>query len=543
MVEVWTIDAIWISVAFVLGILAKKVNLPPLIGFLVGGFLLNFLGVTEGGIALDVVADIGVMLLLFTIGLKLNLRSLLKKEIWLTTSAHMIISVLMFGSVVFLIGWLGIYTLSELSLEACMLIGFAFSFSSTVFAVKVLEERGEMNSFHGQVSIGILVMQDIFAVIFLSASKGVWPSIWVLGLPIYLFIIRWIFVKILNIIDHGELLTLFGFFAAFVTGAMAFEMVGLKPDLGALAIGVLIGSHARSKELSKHMMSFKDFFLIAFFLDIGMSGLPTWTSLLIAVIFIVLIPAKGMLFMWLLTRFDLRARTSWFSTLSLANYSEFGLITSAIGVQMGIIDNQWMIIIALSLSISFIIGSPLNNKAHELFIKYRKYLIKLNTDRIHPDDHPINLGNAQVVICGMGRIGRSAYHQFTDDFGDKVIGIDYNKDVVEKLKSANKNITWGDTTDRIFWQSVNMDDVKFIILTMNDQASNINTAKALGKCRAKNFSIAAPGHYMDEIAELKDVGVSFVYNYYGRVGTEFANSFMNFVEKRQESDLSKPSEC
>jgi predicted Kef-type K+ transport protein len=539
MLELWTIDAIWISVAFVLGMLAKRINLPPLIGFLAGGFILNIFGATEGGMALDVVADLGVMLLLFTIGLKLNVKSLLSKEIWLTTSIHMILSILALGSLVFAISWLGLYNTTSLSMEAAVLIGFALSFSSTVFAVKVLEDRGEMTSFHGRIAIGILVLQDLIAVIFLSFSKGHLPSLWVLGLPLYLIIIRWLFIKVLSIVDHGELLTLFGFFAAFVAGAIAFEVVGLKPDLGALIVGALLGSHPRSKELSKQMMGFKDFFLIAFFLDIGMSGLPTLNSMFIAFVILLAIPIKGTLFMLLLTRFNLRARTAWHSTLSLANYSEFGLITGAIGVQTGIIDNQWMIIIALSLSFSFLFAAPLNTYSHRLFDKYRHILIKLNTKRNHPDDEPVNLGNARAVICGMGHVGRAAYHQLSADFGDRVISIDYNKDVVAKLAESNKNVVWGDSTDSNFWRNVKMPDVEYILLTMEDHVSNINTASALNNCNNKRFSVAALGHYIHEITELREAGVSFVYNYYSRAGAEFASGFLTFIDNRKEDKVKK----
>lgn len=537
MLELWTTDAIWISVAFVLGMLAKKVNLPPLIGFLAGGFLINFAGFAYGGLALDVVADLGVMLLLFTIGLKLDLKSLLSKEIWLTTSLHMIISVLALGSLVFIIGWLGVYSSTELSLQSSMLIGFALSFSSTVFAVKVLEEKGEMTSFHGRVAIGVLVLQDLIAVIFLSLSKGTYPSIWALGLPIYLFVIRWVFVKILDGIDHGELLTLFGFFGAFVAGAIAFELVGLKPDLGALIIGALLGSHPRSKELSKQMLGFKDFFLIAFFLNIGMSELPTFNTLFIAFILVLAIPFKGMLFMVILTRLNLRARTAWHSALSLANYSEFGLITGAIGVKLGVIDNQWMIIIAVAVSFSFLLSSPLNTSSHSLFNRFKVRLMRLNTKRSHPDDQPVNLGDARVVICGMGHIGRAAYHQFSADFGDKVIAIDYDNVVVEKLKESNKNIVWGDSTDSNFWQNVRMPDVEFVLITMDDHSSNLNTAMAIQCCQLLSFSIGAPGHFLDEITELKEAGVSFVYNYYSRAGAEYANSFLKFIENRKEEQL------
>lgn len=539
MLELWTIDAIWISVAFVLGMLAKKLNLPPLIGFLAGGFLINFAGFHEGGIALDVVADIGVMLLLFTIGLKLNVKSLLSKEIWLTTYLHMILSVLMLGAIVLAISWFGIYSTTQLSIESSMLIGFALSFSSTVFAVKVLEERGEMTSFHGRVAIGILVLQDLIAVIFLSVSKGTYPTIWVFGLPFYLFIIRWIFIKILDVIDHGELLTLFGFFGAFVAGAIAFELVGLKPDLGALIIGAMLGSHKRSKELSKQMLGFKDFFLIAFFLNIGMSGLPTLDTLIIALLLVIAIPLKGTLFMILLTRFNLRARTAWLGALSLSNYSEFGLITGAIGVQLGLIDNQWMIIIAVAVSFSFLLASPLNMSSHSMFDKYKHILMKLNTKKVHPDDEPVNLKSARVVICGMGHVGRAAYHQFSADFGSDVIGIDYDKDIIARLSEANKNVVWGDSTDSNFWQNVQMPDIEFILITMGDHASNLNTAKALKNCQTRTFSVAAPGHFLNEITDLKEAGVSFVYNYYSRAGAEYASSFMSFIENRKEENKPK----
>jgi len=532
MLELWTIDAIWISVAFALGLMAKKLRLPPLIGYLAGGFLLNFLGITEGGMALHVVADLGVMLLLFTIGLKLNIKSLLSKEIWLTSGLHLTLSVLVFGTVVFLVSFFAIAGLSPMDWKSSFLIGLALSFSSTVFAVKVLEERGEMTSFHGNISIGILVVQDIIAVVFLSLSKGTLPSLWALGLPIYLYVIRWLFVWLLKYIDQGELLTLFGFLAAFVAGAIVFELVGLKPDLGALIIGILIGTHPRSKELSKQMMSFKDFFLIAFFLNIGLTALPDLNAVAIALIFTLFLPFKAGLFMVILTRLNLRARTAWHTTLSLANYSEFGLIVAVVGLKMGLLNEQWMIILSLALSFSYLIASPLNRKAHQVFEKYSSTITKLNTAKDHPDDQPTDLGDARVIICGMGHVGRSAYHQMTKNFGNKVVGIDYNKFVVEKLQASNKKVLWGDTTDSNFWRDVKMTNAEFILLTMDDHESNKNSAYALGKCGRHNFHVSAPGHNLEEIEDLKNAGVAYVYNYFNRAGAEFASSFLSFVDNR-----------
>jgi len=119
-------DPLWIFIAFLFGFAVKQVGLPPLIGFLAAGFVLNIFGV-EGGETLDRIADFGVLLLLFSIGLKLNIKSLLRP-------------VVVFGAGFFALSLTGLSLFAGLSLSTSFLIAFALSFSSTVFAVKILEE-------------------------------------------------------------------------------------------------------------------------------------------------------------------------------------------------------------------------------------------------------------------------------------------------------------------------------------------------------------------------------------------------------------------
>jgi len=529
MIELWHIDAIWIGMAFVAGLLAKKLNLPPLIGFLATGFILNGFNISQGNIAIHIMSELGVMLLLFSIGLKLDVKSLLKKEIWATSSIHTIVITLVFASFITLLSTLGLNAIAGISFQTALIIGFSLSFSSTVFAIKIFEDKGELTSFHGKTAIGILVFQDIVAVLFLTISKSQWPSIWVLALPIYLWLIRFVLFRLLKTIGHGELLTLFGFFVAFVAGAMSFDMVGLKPDLGALIIGVLLGKHSRAKELSTHLGGYKDFFLIAFFFEIGLSGIPDWQMFFIALFLVFILILKSSLFMFLFTRFNLRARTAFLSSLGLSTYSEFGLIIAIIGVQAGWMESSWLVILALALSMSFILASPFNIKAHQLFTKFKPQLMRLNTCRVHPDDEPTTLGDAEYLVCGMGRIGSAVYRQLQTKYQTKVLGIDYNHDTIESKQKMAKNVIWGDATDSEFWEHIDLSKIKMVYLSFSSHASNVNTAIELEHIKHPNTKIGAVCEYRDQVKELHKHDVDYVYNIREKVGKEFANEFMNLM--------------
>jgi len=206
-------DPLWIVAAFIFGAASSRISLPPLVGYLVAGFVLNGFGI-EGSDTLGKIADTGVTLLLFTIGLKLKLKSLAKPEVWAGATIHMLITVAVFGAGIWILGVAGMPYFHLLGWQTTILIAFALSFSSTVFAVKVLEEKKEMASRHAATAIGILIMQDIIAVVFLSASAGKVPSPWAAVLAVSLFIIRPLLTRLMTQCGHGELLMLFGILLA-----------------------------------------------------------------------------------------------------------------------------------------------------------------------------------------------------------------------------------------------------------------------------------------------------------------------------------------
>ncbi len=515
------INVIWVGAAFLFGFVVRQVGLPPMIGFLLAGFSLNFMGLTEGSLALDSIADMGVMLLLFTVGLKLDIRGLAKPEIWAGTTIHCLLSVLFFGLIIMVAGTLGCSMFAGLDMAQAALAGFALSFSSTIFAIKILEDKGELSSAHANLAIGVLIMQDILAVVFITLSKGQFPSLWALGLPVFLLVIRPVLMFFIDRAGHGEMLTLAGFFTAIVVGATSFHLVGMKADLGALTMGILVGSHPRASELAKSLYSFKDMFLVGFFFQIGLVALPHWTHLFLALALVVVLVVKSCLFFFIFTRFRVRARTSFLATLSLSNYSEFGLIVASIAGSKGWLGNDWLLIIALALTISFIIVSPLNLYAGSLYDSWASRLRRFENVRSR-ERAGIHLDEACFLVLGLGRIGMVAYDTMREKYGDdRVVGIDQDGNLVERLVKSGRRVIHADVSDQEFWRRVRLGNVKLVMLAIPVLSTSLFAIKQL-KTLSYSGKITAIAEFDDEAQALREAGADSVYNVLAEAGAGYA---------------------
>ncbi len=517
-------DVTWISLAFFLGFLAKQLGLPPLVGFLATGFILKSQGF-DNDILLQKLADIGITLLLFTVGLKLNLQTLLRPQVWAVTGIHMTVVVAVFGLAIYGLALAGVTLFSSLDIQSALLLGFALSFSSTVFVVKVLEERGEMTSLHGRISIGILLMQDVAAVMFLVVSSGKVPSYWALSL-LLLIPLRPLLQQILVRIGHGELLILYGLLLA-LGGAEIFESVGLKGDLGALIFGVVIASHPKSEEMAKAMLSFKDLFLLGFFLSIGVSSDLSLETFWIAVVITPLIFLKSALFYGLLTHYQLRARTSLLTTANLTNFSEFGLIVVAIGVANGWLQKDWLIVIAIALSLSFIIAAAVNAVSHNLYIRYISVWKRFQKNELIPDDKLLDLGGATIAIVGMGGVGTGAYDTMRERYAEAVIGVDIDPVTANNQRAIGRTVLRGDPSDSDFWDRVQASHtLELVMLTLPKSNTTLEVLERLREASFKG-EVAAIARYSDEVQALEDAGAATVFNIYTESGVGFATHVSN----------------
>jgi glutathione-regulated potassium-efflux system ancillary protein KefC len=521
----------FIVVAFMCGLGLKLIGLPPLVGYLIAGFALNYLGFQSTD-ALQTIANLGITLMLFTIGLKLNVRDLYKKEVWLGSIVHSVIWVTFINCLLFAITWFGLVTFSDLDWSSQALLAFSLSFSSTVCIVKILEESGEIKSRHGKLAIGILIIQDIVAVLFLVIATGKIPSIWASFL-LLLFFAKPLWTVILERVGHGELLILSGFLFA-VGGHELFEAVGIKGDLGALVVGMFIATHVKSTEMSKALMNFKDIFLIGFFLTIGFSALPTLDLTITAILLCLFIPIKFILFFFVFTFLKLRARTSYLASLVLSNYSEFGLIVIALAVNLGWLSPDWLVVLALTVSFSFVLTGLVYKTSHNQYTKFKNQLKSFeNPHRLSGDMYTQPIG-AEIIVIGLGRVGKGAYISLNSVVGEKVWGMDADPSRIIRLKKVGYQAMVGDGEDVDLWENMDLSQIQLILLALPSIEDICNITEQLQHA-GYTGKIASIARYEDEIQPLLDAGSDKVFNFFTEAGAGFAEESLKLLPQHSKA--------
>ncbi|MBT8449146.1 MAG: cation:proton antiporter [Gammaproteobacteria bacterium] len=521
-------DFIWILFAFICGLLARMFALPPLIGFLFAGFFLHFVGVTASE-HLETLSNLGITLMLFTIGLKLNVKDLLQPSIWAGTLGHMSIWIVAMGGLLFIPVGIGLSYFTDLDWSVISIIVFALSFSSTVCIVKILEESGEMKTRHGKLAIGILIMQDIVAVVFMVFATGTVPSIWALGLFGLYFLIKPL-GYFSERAGHGELLPLMGFFLAF-GGYELFYLVGIKGDLGALVAGVLLSSHTKSDELYKSLMSFKDLFLIGFFLSIGFTALPSMEMVWLALGITLLLPIKMLLFFFLMMALKVRARTAFLSSLVLGNFSEFGLIVMALCIDSGWIEKEWLVVLALSVSFSFVITSLIYKRAHTIYRTYQKIITRFDKEVTAYGDTCQIPKDSEVLVIGMGRVGMGTYRSLCRLVNEKVWGMDADEERVKRLQEQGLRVKFGDGEDSDLWENMDMSHIKLVLIALPyiDDIKNIQEQLTNANYTGKVVAIA---RYEDQIERLSECGIDRIFNFYDEAGVGFAEESLALLQEQ-----------
>lgn len=266
--------------------------------------------------------------------------------------------------------------------------------------------------------------------------------------------------------------------------------------------------------------------LVAFFVNVGFMGLPTMQNLVDAFLLLLLIPIQAILFWAILWYLGLRNRTAVLAALLLANYSEFSLIIAAMGVDSGWLDTRWMLSLVLAVSLSFIVSAVLNPQSVSPATHLAQRLPTRPPHLIHPEDRPIELGQARALILGMGRVGQACYAELTGILGDEqVLGVEHDPVRVRELQGKGCNVVEGDATDIDFWARVKAaHQIDMIMLAMPAQHANVDAVKEIRASHVdtEDTTIASVAMYIEDVEELNELGLDVVVHLQDGAGESLA---------------------
>ena len=496
-------DIAWIVIAFLAGGAARASKMPPLVGYLAAGIGLSVLGV-EGSAVVDRIGELGVALLLFVVGLDLRWQSLKQSQVFGAGGLHLL-----------LFATLGVGGGLALGLSPLGAAAVAVSLctSSLVLAAKTLEARGDRRAFHGRVVIGIILIQTVVATTAITGVGAATPSAWALGL-LALPLLRPVLTRVLDVVGRGELLLLFGLALA-AGGSLVFTGVGLGAELGALAAGALLAGSDRTDDLRDVLTPVKDALIPAFFLSVGLVGLPGPTGLAVVGLLLVGLLLKAGLFFGVLVGFRMKARTAWLAALPLTTYSGLTLIVGTAAVQAGVLPESALTVLALATAASYLLNAPIARRADVLWDAVKGILQRFERSgenvgfSVAASPATQSVGNARFLVVGLGRSGTAAY-DYLEDFLRCPAGLDVDPKRVERQRAAGRTVVLGDARDTSLWEELALDGLDVVLLTPASLSVKLDTIRAL---RAAGYTgaISALTAHPDHREILNDAGANTVY--------------------------------
>jgi CPA2 family monovalent cation:H+ antiporter-2 len=545
------------GLALVLGFLAARVKLPPLVGYLVAGIVI---GPYTRGFTADValagqLAEIGVMLLMFGVGLHFSFDDLIAvKGIALPGAiAQMAVSTALGTASAMFWGW---------SFAAGLVFGLALSVASTVVLLRALEARGQLATFNGRIAVGWLIVQDMVMVLLLvllpplagaGEGGGVGASLAITFAKVGTFIVlmlvvgRRVFPRVLWLVaktGSRELFTLCVIAAAVGIAYGAARLFGVSFALGAFFAGMLLGESALSQRAADESLPLRDAFAVLFFVSVGMLFDPMVVVReplgILAVMAIVMIgnPLAAMILV-LLFRYPLNTAVT--IGVSLAQIGEFSFILAGLGTQYRLLPavGEDLILAAAILSIALnpaLFGAI---QPAQRWMRARSELARRLERRADPlAELPMSVDSAEltghVAIVGYGRVGRRVAHALAEQKIPFTIA-EENRELVEKLRALNMHAVSGNASDPAVLIQAHVARAAMLVIATPD---TVDVRKMVDVARQLNpkIDIVLRTH-SDEVAELlrgENLGTVFMGEH------ELAKAITRHVVERMHQNIEEP---
>ncbi len=521
--------AVAIVAATVFAIGAKFLRQPIVLGYMVAGVVV---GPTEGlgwisTEHVEPISELGLILLLFMIGLEIDLKKLKKAGLAVTlTGATQF--VICFGMGLLIAPLLGFHF--QKGSFAPIYFAVAAALSSTMIVVKLLYDKFELDTISGRITLGVLVFQDLWAILFLGLQTNLAdPAVSTLllslakggalvgftllvsrfGLPVVFRSIA----KIPELMVIGALAWCFGI-------SMLAAWLGLSREMGALIAGVSLSTFPYSLDVIAKIISLRDFFITLFFVTLG-ARVPRPTT----DIFLTALAASGFLVVSrflsitpVLMMLKMGLRTSFIPALNLGQISEFSLVICALGVSSGHIDQRLLSVIVYMLVLTSVASSYAIMKNHQIFQRVRPLLLKLGLHDLD-DESASNIHDShkEVVLLGFAHDASSLLHELTTqdgEFKQRVGVVDFNPDVKHELDRRGIQCTYGDIGHLDTLQHAHVETAEVLVSTIPDMllkgTSNYRLLRQLRRI-APEAKIIVTATRFAEAKHLYDQGAAFVY--------------------------------
>jgi len=510
--------------AALLGALALRLRQPLILAFIAVGVLEGpaVLGWVTAADQIDLLAKIGIALLLFVVGLKLDLRLVRT------------LGPLVLGAGLGQMGFSAVlgYQLSRMfGFEplAALYTAVALAFSSTIIVVKLLSDKREIDALHGRTAVGVLIIQDLAVLLVIlgltafggaEAEEGIWSTaaeIVVESAAMFILLavaMRYVLPALLErLAASSELLVLFAVAWAVALAAAA-EWIGFSKEVGAFLGGVSLASTPYREAIGARLVSLRDFLLLFFFIDLG-AGLDLGLLLgqvgMAVTLSASVLLGKPVVFLVLLGAFGYRKRTGFLTGVSLSQISEFSLILAALGLSLGHIDRTTVSLITLVALITIGISTYLTLYAHPLYEHLAPWLGIFERRSRHPEelaDTTSFFAAPDVILFGLGRFGGEIARGLVAK-GQNVLGVDFDPQTVSAHDAEGLNVRYGDAHDPELLAHLPLAQAKWVVSAVVESDVNVALLSAL---RSHSFEgrVALRAHDSYDVEALERAGADVV---------------------------------
>ena len=510
-----------LGIAAVVALLGRMLRQPLIVSFIAVGLVVGpyGIGLLESIEKIELLSEMGIAILLFVVGLKLDvtlIRSTGRVALFSGLGQVMFTSV--FG---YLIG-------IALGFEpvVSLYVAVALTFSSTIIIVKLLSDKKEIQSLHGQISIGFLIVQDIvviIAMIVLSAmgtptEYTVWEEILIVvskgvGFMIFVFLLmRYVLHRITSVMARTpELLVLFSVTWAIALAALS-DYLGFSKEVGAFLGGVSLSATPYREVISGRLNSLRDFLLLFFFIHLGSQvNVPLLGQQLIPSLVLSLFVLVGnpIIVMIILGIMGYRKRTGFLAGLNVAQISEFSLILAALGLSLGQINEETLGLITLVGLFTISISTYLILYSHQLYERIAPALSIF--ERKNPfkevDDEAISKQQFDVIIFGLGTYGNNIARSLEEE-GFRVFGVDFDPKAVARWKKKGRVAQYGDADDPELPEILPM-GAQCVVSSLEDKQINMALIKYLKEADYQG-NIAVTSYTGRTAKELEKAGADLI---------------------------------